>query len=66
MSGYTTGSTGPWARRISRFIEDLLRPHVLPEDVSDVYALMAADAARETEAKEWAEALVPDVADEAW
>lgn len=52
-------------RRISQFIEDLLRPHVVPTDLSDAYARMAADEAREAEAAEWSEALLPDVADEA-
>ena len=53
------------ARRISRFIEDLLRPHVVEHDLSTAYAQMAADEAREQEASGWAEALLPDVADEA-
>jgi predicted CopG family antitoxin len=52
-------------RRISQFIEDLVRPHVVEEDLSAAYAHMAADEAREAEALEWADALVPDVADEA-
>lgn len=52
-------------RRISQFIEDLVRPHVLPEDLSNAYADMAADEAREFEAREWSDALLPDVGDEA-
>lgn len=52
-------------RRISQFIEDLVRPHVVEEDLSAAYAEMAADEAREAEAAEWADALLPDVADEA-
>jgi hypothetical protein len=52
-------------RRISQFIEDLVRPHVLPEDLSTAYAAMAADEAREAEAREWSDALLPDVGDEA-
>lgn len=51
-------------RRISQFIEELVRPHVLESDLSDAYAQMAADEARESEAEEWAEALISDVADE--
>ncbi|MDP9353134.1 MAG: addiction module antitoxin [Chloroflexota bacterium] len=52
-------------RRISQFIEDLVRPHVVEEDLSNAYAQMAADEAREAEALEWSDTLVPDVADEA-
>jgi predicted CopG family antitoxin len=54
------------ARRISRFIEDLVRPHVLTLDLDAAYAAMAQDEAREAEALEWAEALLSDVDDEAW
>jgi predicted CopG family antitoxin len=51
--------------RISQFIEDLVRPHVVRSDFSEGYRLMAADEAREAEAHEWAEATCRDVADEA-
>ncbi len=51
-------------RRISRFIEDLVRPHVLACDLEDAYRQMAQDEARESEALEWAEATVGDVSDE--
>lgn len=51
-------------RRISRFIEALVRPHVVRETLASAYAEMAADEAREAEATEWADALLPDVADE--
>jgi hypothetical protein len=51
-------------RRISRFINDLARPHVVGQDLSDGYAAMAADEAREAEASAWTEALLADVADE--
>ena len=51
-------------RRISRFIEDLVRPHVLPRDLEAAYQQMARDEARETEALDWAEATVGDVSDE--
>lgn len=56
------GVVGP--RRISRFIEDLVRPHVVEEDLSAAYAQMAADEAREAEAQEWSDTLLSDVADE--
>lgn len=51
-------------RRISQFIEDLVRPHVITTDLDEEYASMAADEAREAEAAEWADALISDVADE--
>jgi siroheme synthase (precorrin-2 oxidase/ferrochelatase) len=51
-------------RRISRFLNDLARPHVVGQDLSAGYAAMAADEAREAEATEWTEALLADVADE--
>jgi hypothetical protein len=51
-------------RRISRFIESLVRPHVVGEDLEAAYRQMAGDEAREAEALEWAEATIGDVADE--
>jgi hypothetical protein len=50
--------------RISRFIEDLVRPHVLFPDLEAAYEQMARDAEREAEALEWAEATIGDVSDE--
>ena len=44
-------------RRISQFIEDLLRPHVLDTSLDDGYRAMAADEARETLANAWCNAL---------
>jgi len=52
-------------RRISQFIEDLVRPHVLDTSLDEGYQAMAADAEREAEASEWCNALAKDVADEA-
>jgi hypothetical protein len=52
-------------RRISRFIEALVRPHVVGKDLEDAYRQMAREEAREAEALEWAEATLGDVADEA-
>jgi hypothetical protein len=52
-------------RGISRFIEDLIRPHALPTDLSAAYAEMALDGARETEAEIWSDALLRDVASDA-
>ena len=51
-------------RRISRFIESLVRPHVLGKDLEVAYQQMAQEEAREAEALDWAEATVGDVADE--
>lgn len=55
-------TVGP--RRISQFIEDLVRPHVTQDDLAAAYAAMAADEEQEAEAAEWANALITDVADE--
>ena len=51
-------------RRISRFLNDLARPHVIGQDLSGGYAAMAADEARERDAHAWSETLHADVADE--
>ncbi len=45
---------------ISQFIENLLRPHVIKDELDAAYKLMAEDEARETEALAWAEALIGD------
>jgi hypothetical protein len=52
-------------RRISQFIESLVRPHVVAPDLLQAYQEMAADEGREREAMEWAEATIVDVSDEA-
>jgi hypothetical protein len=51
-------------RRISRFLNDLARPHVMARDLEAGYRAMAADEAREREAEEWIEGLIGDVADD--
>ncbi len=51
-------------RRISRFVETLVRPHVIGKDLEAAYRQMAQEEAREAEALKWAEATVGDVADE--
>jgi hypothetical protein len=51
-------------RRISRFLNDLARPHVLRRDLEGGYRAMAADRAREREASEWVENLTGDIAHE--
>ena len=52
-------------RKISRFIEDLVRPHVIKKEMYVAYKEMAADEVRESEALEWAEATFGDLNDEA-
>ena len=52
-------------RRISTFIESLVRPYVIGKDLEIAYKQMAKDEVREAEARQWAEATVGDVADEA-
>ncbi len=49
---------------ISQFIEDIVRPYVIKNELDAAYKQMAADEEREGEALEWAEALVGDVMDE--
>lgn len=51
-------------RRISQFIEDLLRPHVSDSALDAGYREMAADSKREGEASEWINALANDISDE--
>ncbi len=53
-------------RRISRFIEDLVRPHVLSPNLDAEYAAMAQEEEREAEALEWAEALIGDGTHATW
>ncbi len=52
-------------RKISQFLEDLARPHVVNDDLLSGYQAMAADTAREREALEWSDALIGDATDEA-
>ena len=52
-------------RRISQFIEDLVRPHVLTNALDEGYKAMAADAEREADATEWCNALSKDMVNEA-
>lgn len=52
-------------RRISRFIETLVRPHVVREGLEAAYRQMAADEDREAEASAWVDGTSGDVFDEA-
>jgi len=47
-------------RRISGFIEDLVRPHVMPLELASAYKAMAEDEDREREALEWSETTCGD------
>jgi hypothetical protein len=51
-------------RRISRFLEELARPHVLPRNLQRAYEELAADEAREAAAREWSEGLIGDIGDD--
>jgi hypothetical protein len=51
-------------RRISQFIETMVRPHVVGKHLNAAYKEMAEDEAREADAMEWAESTMGDVADE--
>ena len=50
-------------RKISQFLEDLARPHVVTDELLAGYQAMAADTEREREALEWSNALIGDAAD---
>ncbi len=49
-------------RRIGAFIESLVWPHVLGNDLDRAYRPMAQDQAREAEPVEWSEGTMRDVA----
>jgi hypothetical protein len=51
-------------RRISRFIEDRVKPCVVDVPFDEGCRAMPADRAREAEAQEWRNALAGDVTDE--
>jgi hypothetical protein len=43
---------------ISKFLENLARPHVMKEDLISAYQAMAADTEREREALAWSNGLI--------
>jgi predicted CopG family antitoxin len=51
-------------RKISRFIEELIRPHVVKKDMYAAYKEMADDQIRESEALEWVEGTIGGMNDE--
>lgn len=48
------------SRKISKFIENLVKPYVSNDELTLPYRQMAADTAQEQEANEWIEGLVSD------
>ncbi len=50
-------------RRIGRFIESLVRPHLVESDLEADYRHMAQDEGREAEALAWAEGTLQDRAE---
>ncbi|MBF0440203.1 MAG: addiction module antitoxin [Magnetococcales bacterium] len=51
-------------RRMSQFIEELLRSHVKDATLEEGYQMMAADEEREREAMEWCNSFTKDMANE--
>lgn len=48
-------------RKISKFIEELVRPHVVRPNLELSYSQMSKDKKREADALEWAEATFKDI-----
>ena len=51
-------------RKISHFIQELVRPHVVKSDIYAAYKEMAADQVRESDALEWGEGTFGDINNE--
>jgi len=51
-------------RKISRFVQELVRPYVVRPDLDSAYAEMAKDKQREKQAEEWAETTFKDITHE--
>ncbi len=49
------------SRKISKFVEELVRPHVVRPNLESAYAQMAKEKKREEEAIEWAEITFKDI-----
>ena len=47
-------------RKISKFVEELVRPHVVRPKLDSEYEMMAKDKVREAKALEWAEGTFRD------
>ncbi len=55
-------TVGP--RKISKFVEELVRPHVVRQNLESAYYQMAKDKKREEKALAWAELTFMDLAHE--
>jgi len=51
-------------RKISKFVEELVRPHVIRPNLESAYSQMSKDKKREAEALDWAETTFKDIARE--
>jgi predicted CopG family antitoxin len=45
-------------RKISKFIEGLIKPHLVSNSLADAYNSMGVDKERESQANEWIEGLL--------
>lgn len=52
-------------RKISKFVEELVRPHVVRPQLDSEYEMMSKDKVREAKALEWAEGTFRDSSHEA-
>lgn len=52
------------SRKISKFVKELVRPHVVRPNLELAYSKMAKDKKREAEALDWAETTLKDIAHE--
>ncbi|WP_367846663.1 addiction module antitoxin [Rhodoferax sp. WC2427] len=50
--------------KVSQFLQELARPHVMGDSLDDGYRAMAADPEYEAEANAWVEGLISGVAHE--
>ncbi|MDP2983893.1 MAG: addiction module antitoxin [Candidatus Latescibacter sp.] len=50
--------------KISKFVEELVRPHVIRPNLELAYSQMSKDKKREAEALDWAEMTFKDIAHE--
>ena len=53
------------AGKISRFIEQMIRSHVVEQDIASAYDEMARDEQREQKALRWSESVIEDIDHEA-
>jgi len=49
--------------KISQFIENLVKPHVIRQNLELAYQQMAQDEERERDASDWSEGLIGDIND---